>query len=58
MMNLLAYADGTNDLVNISDIIGVPAWQLYPLVDTLLKAGLLRECAVADDGAPGAGSCL
>jgi aminopeptidase-like protein len=49
MMNLLAYADGTNDLVAISDIIGVPTWQLYPLVDTLLKAGLLRACAVADD---------
>ncbi len=43
MMDLLAYADGTNDLVDISDIIGVPVQRLYPLVDALRAAGLLTE---------------
>jgi hypothetical protein len=42
-MDLLAYADGTNDLVGISDLIGVSAGELYPLVETLLGHGLLAE---------------
>jgi aminopeptidase-like protein len=46
MMDLLAYADGTNDLIDISDIIGVRVQQLYPLVDTLTLAGLLAETQV------------
>ena len=32
MMDLLAYADGTNDLIDISDTIGVPARRLYPVL--------------------------
>ena len=30
MMDLLAYADGANDLIDIGDTIGVPARRLYP----------------------------
>jgi len=41
MMNFIAYADGSNDLIDISNTIGVPVWELYPIVDKLLGAGLL-----------------
>ena len=47
LLNLLAYADGTNDLIDISNAIGVPTRRLYSLVDTLLAAGLLEESAEA-----------
>ena len=43
MMDLLAYADGTRDLIEISDTIRVPVRRLYPLVDTLVEKGLLVE---------------
>jgi aminopeptidase-like protein len=43
MMDLLAYADGTNDLTGISDIIGVSVADLYPLVEKLVEQGLLAE---------------
>ncbi len=45
MMNLLAYSDGNNDLVDISNLIKMPVWELYPIVDSLRKAGLLEECS-------------
>lgn len=43
MMDLLAYADGTRDLIAISDIIRVPVQRLYPLVDSLVTEGLIGE---------------
>jgi aminopeptidase-like protein len=43
MMDLLAYADGTNDLLSISDIIEVSAADLVPLAKTLVAHGLLEE---------------
>lgn len=49
MMNLIAYADGTNDLIDISNIIDVPVWKLYSIVDKLAGAGLLVE---EEDPAP------
>jgi aminopeptidase-like protein len=41
MMNFLAYADGKNDLVDISNIINVPVKELYPIIDKLYKNGLI-----------------
>jgi Uncharacterized protein conserved in bacteria with an aminopeptidase-like domain len=35
MMNFIAYADGTNDLLDISKIIGISADELYPIIDKL-----------------------
>jgi aminopeptidase-like protein len=42
-MDLLAYADGTNDLVGIADIIGVPVMELQRVAAQLVEHGLLEE---------------
>jgi aminopeptidase-like protein len=44
-MDLLAYADGTHDLVGIGDIIGVPVMELRPVAEHLVAHGLLAEVA-------------
>ena len=41
MSNFIAYADGKNDLIDISNKIKVPVWQLYPVIEKLMKADLL-----------------
>lgn len=43
MMNLIAYSDGTHDVIDISNIIGVPANQLYPIIEKLVATGVLLE---------------
>jgi aminopeptidase-like protein len=43
LLNVLAYADGTCDLIDISNIIDVPAWRLYSIVDKLVAVGLLLD---------------
>jgi aminopeptidase-like protein len=43
MMNFIAYCDGTNDLFDISGIIGEPVSKLAAMAGTLLKAGLIDE---------------
>lgn len=42
-IDFLAYADGVNDLIDISNTIGVPARELYPMIDQLKKAGLVID---------------
>ena len=44
-MDLIAYADGANDLVGIGDIIGVPVLELQRLAEQLVEHGLLAELA-------------
>ena len=41
MMDFVANADGTNDLVAIAERIGVPARDLIPVVEELLAAGVI-----------------
>jgi len=41
MMNFIAYADGQNDLIAISDRIGVPVAELITIAKKLAEAGLL-----------------
>lgn len=41
MMNFIAYADGTNDLIDISNIINVPVWDLYEVAETLFQNDLV-----------------
>jgi aminopeptidase-like protein len=43
MLDVLAYADGTRDLIEISDLIDVPVSQLYATIDRLVAAGVLAE---------------
>ncbi len=45
LKDLIAYADGTNDLIDISNIIGVPVDRLIPLIDKLVECRLFREAA-------------
>lgn len=42
MSDFIAYADGTNDIIAISDIIGVPVRSLIPIVKKLSENGLIR----------------
>ena len=42
LTNFIAYADGNNDLIDISDIIGVPIKNLLPIVEKLKTAGLIK----------------
>lgn len=41
MMNFIAYADGSNDLIDISDMINIEAEELYETIDNLLNANLI-----------------
>lgn len=43
MKNFLTYADGTNDLNDISNIIGVPIEDLQPIITKLQQAELIEE---------------
>ncbi|MCR4589568.1 MAG: DUF4910 domain-containing protein [Lachnospiraceae bacterium] len=45
LKDLIAYADGSNDLIDISNIIGVPIDRLIPLIDKLIECRLFREAA-------------
>ena len=50
MTDFIAYADGTNDLIAISDTIGVPVRALLPVVEKLEANGLIKEGAEKTDG--------
>lgn len=43
MLNFISYADGKNDLIDISNKIQVPVWELYSIAEQLLKADLITE---------------
>ncbi len=43
MMDLIAYADGRNDLIDIANRIRVPVWDLFPMVLKLEAEGVLRK---------------
>jgi aminopeptidase-like protein len=43
MMNILAYADGEHDLISLADRIGVPAETCVPIIERLLREGLLER---------------
>jgi aminopeptidase-like protein len=43
MMNVIAYADGDNDLIALAEKIGACATDLIPIVEKLLAAELLEK---------------
>lgn len=43
MMDFLAYADGSNDLISIADLTGVSLWTLFPIVAQLKAAGVITQ---------------
>lgn len=47
MLNLLAYCDGSHDLIAISDVTNIPVHRLYPILDQLVDAHLLVEEATS-----------
>lgn len=42
MMNFIAYADGTNDMIDICNIIGVPYWDCASFLQPLLEKDVLE----------------
>lgn len=42
MMDLIAYCDGTKDLLEVAEIIRKPMWECFELVETLKANDLLR----------------
>jgi aminopeptidase-like protein len=42
IVDVLAYADGTNDIEELSALIRMPVQEVAPVVDTLIEKGLLR----------------
>lgn len=45
LTNTIAYMDGTNDLIDISEIIAYPLMELLPVVEKLRAAGLISISA-------------
>ena len=43
LLDILAYSDGTNDLIRLKEILGVKLAELYEGIDALRQAGLLKE---------------
>ena len=43
MMNFLAYADGINDLIQIAELIHVPVWDLYDILENLCYFGIVEK---------------
>jgi aminopeptidase-like protein len=50
-MNILAYCDGENSLLDIAEILGEPIWALQPFVDELVRHGLIAPVADQRDSA-------
>ena len=42
LTNMIAYADGTNDLIDISNRIGVPVWEMSHNIEQLVANGLFE----------------
>ncbi|MDD4910391.1 MAG: DUF4910 domain-containing protein [Candidatus Omnitrophica bacterium] len=41
MMDFIAYADGVNDIIDISNKTNIPIWELYSVIEKLTESGLI-----------------
>jgi aminopeptidase-like protein len=48
--DLLAYSDGTQDLLGVAETIGMPLWDLLDIVRSLLRESLLEEVGQRQGG--------
>lgn len=46
MMNLIAYCDGKNDLLSIAEIINVPMWALFDLINQLMDNQVIDQVSI------------
>jgi aminopeptidase-like protein len=47
MMNVIAYCDGQNDLIELSDTVGLPASRVLEILQTLIRHGLIERLATS-----------
>lgn len=40
--DFLIYSDGTNDLIDISELTGIPPWDMYDVIKVLLENNLIK----------------
>ena len=43
MWNLISYCDGNHSLLDIAEILNAPCWELYGVIDKLLKEKIIKE---------------
>jgi len=48
MMNFIAYADGTNDLIDICNIIGIPTWETEDFLQKLVENGIFEVLSMSE----------
>jgi aminopeptidase-like protein len=41
--NILIYSDGTNTILDIAELLGVPVWTLYEAQDIIMREGMVTE---------------
>lgn len=46
LLDILAYSDGDHDLIDIANLLGRPAWELFPIFQTLQEHQLLKPASV------------
>ena len=42
-MNFLAYCDGSKDLLQIAEKIDIPVWNLFSIVERLIKNKIIDQ---------------
>tara|TARA_B100000029_G_C17609724_1_gene969034 strand:- start:17475 stop:18770 length:1296 start_codon:yes stop_codon:yes gene_type:complete len=41
LMDFISYCDGKKDMIEIAELVGVPIWELYDLLDNLIKEKII-----------------
>ena len=46
LVNFLSYADGKKDLIDIAEILNIPAWELFEVIKKLKQNKLIKTISV------------